>query len=361
MTVGLAARFLPVLGLVLGLAASVRAQAPEAGRIDEAIGKGIAFLGQVQHPWGEFPIHYIDRTTGASLDPGFDSSVFGTAHILLGLEGVEGVAGLEGMRDRAAAFLLAERQAGDVWRYYASRSSQYELLVPDVDDTAIVSLALLGRGVAPGGQARRIAGNALPSGLVGTWFFPPGWSHRPTYDNVLWDEHLSALEPDVVVTINACAFLAAVGSPVDRPAAAVVDVIGGGGEREFMVFYDSYLAMAHALIRAWRRGVAPFAVLLPRVEARILELRRSDGAFGWPMDTAFALSVLVATNAPDAVVDAAAARLLADQTGDGSWRRQHYFGSRRYPTLGFGSEAVTTGFCIEALHAYRRRGMRPWR
>lgn len=101
------------------------------------------------------------------------------------------------------------------------------------------------------------------------------------------------------------------------------------------------------------RSLAPpvFARLRTALTARILSCRQPEGGFGDVMRTAQALTALHRLDAGDRaeVVRPALDRLLAAQRSDGGWPECPAWLNQWGTTLGFGSEALTTAYCVEAL------------
>lgn len=220
-----------------------------------------------------------------------------------------------------------------MWRYWPR-------LPPDLDDAAICSLAarphlwlLLARNV------ELLLACRDRTGRFRTWMAGP--------------EHVnSVLNPaDSVVNANVVAYLG--DRPETRAAQCWLEtLVADGSEQDLALrFYPCPIDLYVALARA--RSLAPpvFARLRPALTARILSCRQPEGGFGDVMRTAQALTALHRLGAADRVevVRPALDRLRAAQRSDGGWPECLAWLGQPGTALGFGSEALTTACCIEAL------------
>lgn len=299
--------------------------------VREATALGLRFLQDAVGADGAWPVRrYANRELAG---PGSaESPPFVAGLGLLALrECDDPVAGRLCLRTRT--FLHACMEYPGVWRYWPR-------LPPDVDDTAICSLAagphlwlLLARNVALLASFRDHAGRFR------TWMAGP-------------ERVSAALNPvDSVVNANVVAYLG------DRPETRAAQqwletLVADGREEDLSLHYypttiDLYVALARA------RSLAPpvFARLRPILAARILSCRQPDGGFGDIMRTAQALTALhrLRADAYAGLARTAIGRLLAAQRADGGWPECLAWLGQPGTDLGFGSEAFTTACCVEAL------------
>ena len=299
--------------------------------VREAIALGLRFLQDAVGADGAWPVRrYANRELAG---PGsVEAPPFVAGLALLALrECDDPVAGR--LRRRTRTFLHACMEYPGVWRYWPR-------LPPDLDDTAICSLAatphlwlLLARNV------ELLLACRDPEGRFRTWMAGP-------------EQVSAAWNPvDSVVNANVVAYLG------DRPETRAAQrwlatLVAEGGERDLALRYypdpiDLYVAMARAC------SLAPpvFARLRPALAARILSCRQPEGGFGDVMRTAQALTALHRLRAADRaeVVRPALDRLRAAQRSDGGWPECLAWLGQPGTALGFGSEALTTACCIEAL------------
>jgi hypothetical protein len=336
----------------------------EAG---EAIQRGLAFLAAAQRPSGEFPVF---ASTVASLASGCepDPSVFPTALVTHSLSFCPDAAPL---RRRGAAFLKSEMDRFGLWRHWNHDHPHHRQLPPDLDDTSCASLALAeAREVFPDSRPLLLA-NRDPAGLFYTWIVPRlAWTgprhmavtvrqlaHLPTL--WLFFRRTSAAPSDVDAVVNANTLLYLGDFPGDG---AVVDFLVRAieedreaacdkwYENEFVLWYFLSRAIAGRSERGRARLLAKLAAARP---AGALEA---------------ALAACAALSCGERPSDPAIGALIALQQPDGAWPRGalYHGGRARLPGGGFaprhpdtphwGSEALTTGFCVEALARWAEPG-----
>jgi hypothetical protein len=329
-------------------------------RAAEAVARGAAFLAQVQRPDGEFPVY-------ASTDPSLeqacveDPSIFPTALIAGCLADCPEA---EAPRRRALAFLRAEMDAHGLWRHWPRHHPHAAQLPPDLDDTACASRAVALAGEAFPDNRGLLLANRDARGLFYTWVAPRlAWTTLPhmrvalrqlahAATLFLFFRTTSARPRDVDAVVNANALLHLGSFPGDAAVIAfLAKVVEQGRERDCDKWYEEPRVVRYFLARALA-GRAPDAMAM--LGSRLRE-DRPEGALH------LALHVSVMRSCGEAPDPAAVERLLALQQDDGAWPRAalYHGGRRRLRGGGFapphpdtprwGSEALTTGFCLEAL------------
>lgn len=328
----------------------------EAVRV--AVARGLAFLESVQLPSGEFPVF---ASTDPSLVEGcaLDSSVFPTALVVHSLASCRQAAPL---RQRAAIFLAAEMDPNGLWRHWTRAHPHASQLPPDVDDSSCAAAALAeSEGLA--GNREIILGNRRRDGLFLTWILPRlrggGAAHRraawPQLRHAatlfLFFRRTSAAPGDVDAVVNANAlFRLGDFDGRDKAVDFLLRVLREGAEERCDKWYENRFAIWYFFSRAIGADPAAAELILRRSATA-----RPTGA----MEAALAVSTALNCGAAPAL--GAVKALLAQQSGDGSWPRAAlYHGGRarlagggfapRHPdTPHWGSEALTTAFCVEAL------------
>ncbi len=330
----------------------------KAGAAKIALERALGFLESVQLPSGELPVYASNdpaMAEGGTLDP----SVFPTA---LAAYCLSFCAGAEPIRRRALAFLAAEMDRNGLWRHWTREHPHRAQLPPDLDDTSCASAAIADPARLAGNREILLC-NRRRDGLFLTWILPrlrprcaahrratwPQLRHAATL--LLFFRRTSARPGDVDAVVNANA-LFHLGDFDGR--GAVVDfllkVLRDGAEAECDKWYENPFAVRYFLSRA----------LAGEPEAAALIARRAAAE---PPANAFerALDLCAALNGGARPGEAEVDALLALQAADGSWPRAAlYHGGRlRRPGGGFaprhpdtphwGSEALTTAFCVEAL------------
>jgi hypothetical protein len=307
-----------------------------------AVARAIAFLRRTQRADGGFA-NLFWYSDAAPLEVG---NVFPAALIAHSLGYVP-----EGrkVREKALDFLAAEASPEGVWQHWAADDPNREFLPPDVDDTACASAVLRDGGRAVPGNETLLFANRDRRGLFYTWFtWRPRWSGlahlrliRPQLRHwrALWAlltrTTVSIHNVDAVVNANALFYLGL------RPETAAVppyllDVLKRHAEAESDNWYFNPFIVRYFLARAlapWHEEATglmrgKLAAAVPRT----------------PLETAMAQCARLYCGMPPD--DALAAGLLATQRASGAWPAEpFYHGKDCY----WGSEALTTGFAVEAL------------
>ncbi len=326
------------------------------GAIAQALCNALDFLRRSQLPYGEF-------RTYASPDPRmqagcrFDSSPFVTSLVLYAL-GFVGDPRAEAMVARGLDFLAAEMEGPGLWRYWSSRNPRHRQLPPDLDDVCCIAHVLQAHGrPVPDNRAILLA-NRDGAGRFYTWL-APRTSAPPelvgTIDRLVGAETLLAIllsgtinDVDCAVNANVLLYL----GRDDETRGAVeylLGVVRDGRERESSAFYPDPLAFYYLLSRAWSNGVSALAPTRMSVLDRLLPQQAGDGSFGTSLQTALAACTLLNFEQRAAALGRAVEHLLATQGRDGSWPRHALFLG---PAPYYGSEELTTAFCVEALSRF---------
>lgn len=334
--------------------------------MDAAIGRAVAFLAARQLPSGELPSY---RSTDATLQSGreFDSSPFPTALIAYSL-GFVGTAAARAVLERAAAFLLAEMEGPGMWRYWTREHPYHSVIPVDLDDVACASYVLRREGVPFPANEALIAANRDRRGLFQTWVVPrwpapaaPSWWRVALWQ---WAHPVAAFyfwklnecergDVDGVVNANVLLYLG------DRPETRAVvpylaAILRNGDEERCDKWHLNRFTFYYTLARAFHSGVGALGELREEVVARITARARPDGSIGESeLDTALAACALLAWGSDVPELERAVEHLLRAQDAEGGWRAvaMYYGGPKKY--FGWGSEELTTGFCVEALARYR--------
>lgn len=315
---------------------------------EEALARAIAFLEARQHADGEIPIEIYW--------PGFsrpDPSLFPTALAAHCLSFDPRAARL---RERALDLLEKEMLRGGFWKHRHHSNSQFHEMPPDVDDTACASASLRAGGRAVPDNTRRLLANRNRQGLFRTWLIREELLRRPIRTIRFFSITTSRpFDLDAVVNANVLFYLGR--RPETEAALAyVLRVLEEDVEATCDKWYDRAPIARYFFSRAFRAVAPEYGELVATRAAA----ERPDNA----LDLALTASTLLDWDRePDLEP------LLAAQLPSGGWPRAAlYTGGRpRLPGGGwfapldpmaplFGSEALTTAFCVEALsRALRRR------
>lgn len=325
-----------------------------------ALARATAYLERVQLADGRFGVRTTTRARPH--DPGEDdASVFPTAlavHCLTFWRPAAGIC------RRALSFLQDQQDGYGLWRHWTRDHPLARHLPPDLDDTSCASAALSAAGHAELGNRDLILANRNADGLFFTWFTPrPRWAGvrhlRATLRQLahapqlwLFYRRTSAKPGDVDAVVNANALHCLGCFPGDDAVVAfLTNVLETDRERQCDKWYENPFAIWYFFARA----------LAGRSEhaASLLAAKLRDARPGNALEAALSISAahVLGLTHPRERLD----QLITLQRADGSWpRAMLYHGGRARRSDGgfdephpdtphWGSDELTTAFCVEAL------------
>ncbi len=341
------------------------AKVTEIADLSASVVSGLSFLHSSQLPTGEFS-SYRFRDPYVASEREFDSSPFPTALIAYCLR-FFGVPKAKEMIAKAAQFLFREMEAGGIWRYWTSQHQYHRNIPPDLDDIACASSILQLNGINFPDNRKLVLANRSSKGLFYTWIIPRFAIPR-NFENfrVALKEALNPVslyyfwkltesEPedvDGVVNANMLFYLGE-GPETKNVIEYLIAVVQEGREESCDKWHLSRFNLYYAISRnifAKMKGLEPLRDLL--VE-RIVSAANDDGTIGGHLlDTALAVCSLLNLEVESPVLDRAIQAIVSAQTDTGAWPTLplYYGGPKKY--YGWGSEELTTAFCLEALVRY---------
>lgn len=349
------AALLCALALACALVACQRVQ-ENAGREEElrtaakaAVRWGVLFLDSRQSEAGEFPTYgwwgdEQPRSWWRVSRRWYVGTPFTASQILHSLTFVEDDETVRRVRERAVAYLLAEREPPGVWRYYAKRRPPH-VLSPDVDDAAQAWAALFEQGIAVDPRALEVLkASRMESGLFTTWIGDPSqWVG------------VDSNEVSIIVNLNALFLFALVGEPLPEVCRHVITYTKTNAFQRGALYYPSPLAYTYFLTRAYADGRASCLIeAVPAVRSYVLEHQQPDGGWGNDLETALGALTLLNVGEDGPAVRQGIRTLLGRQGLDDAWRLAPLYRGASRPIY-YGSSSLTTGFCLEALGKYLRR------
>lgn len=332
--------------------------------IDEAITQGIDFLHAGQLPSGTFQI-FCSPHPLLEQECKPDYSTFQTAQISYCLDFIQSEKAEEMLR-KAIHFLANAMQDGCVWRYTCSPNPDY--LAPDVDDTSCISSLLKRHGVSVPDNTGVLLGNRDSRGLFYTWILPRlTWTTHMSYWRVAlrqllklrqlyWFYTVTECKPsdvDLVVNANVLYYLGE--RPETEPVIRrLVQIIEEQAEETCDRYYANRFNFYYFLSRNRAAGVRAFEAVGNTIIKRIKSCALPDGVIGSHiLHTAQAACALMDWNDRSTVLDGAIQAILRARNQSGEWKRCPFYYSGPSQKLAWGSEELTTGFCLEALSRYR--------
>ena len=322
--------------------------------IQSSLEAALKFLSQRQFPHGEFPTYAAENR---KMNKGckFDSTPFTTAFILYSL-GFYHHTSIGEITARGLQFLQAEMKGPGLWRYWSSHHQSHAVLPPDLDDTSCISFVLKQNRISIANH-KIILANRNPDGLFYTWLFPrepiypelkkeisrwtkarsiPFFSITGTLDNV---DH--AVNANVLLYLGEC-----------KETQPVIDYVKQNlAERAFpgTSYYADGLVFYYLVSRAYHNGVISLQETRNAILPNLLTRKKSNGSFGSELLTALAICTALNFHEARRHFDDSISYLLRAQRENGSWKKSPcWLGPAPY----YGSEELTTAFCVEALARY---------
>ena len=308
-------------------------------RCAEAEKRGVEFLAANQRATGAFTTHEW-RTLNPDKKLTVDTP-FTASQVLYSLTFCEDSSTARAVSERAAAYLVGQREGPGIWRYQGRNG----WISPDVDDTAMALAALkrYGQPIAPEALVI-LRASRNEAGLFNTWVGDPS----------TW-KGIDSREIDPVVNLNGLLVFGFVRENLDEVCSYVLTQVESDKFRRGSPYYPSPLAFTFALSRAHLDGgVSCLAKAAPKIRTVTLELQEKDGAWGDDFETAVGLLTLLNLGERGDAVERAIGIIVARQMPDGGWAlAPAYSGDRG--RWRYGSRAVTTALCIEGLAKYLKR------
>ncbi len=267
-------------------------------------------------------------------------AVFTASQVLYSLSFCRDSASARGTEERAAKYLIAQREAPGVWHYYGAGTAIK--ISPDVDDTSVAWAALQRLQVpVPPAALDVVRASRDNNGLFTTWIGPAA-----TWVNI------DSRDIDTVVNINALLLFGLQRENLDAVCKYVLGQIDNDNFRRGTVYYRSPLMFAHAFSRAYGEGnVKCLEPGVGKLRDTILSLQNADGSWGNDLETAFGAVTLLNLDYRGSALDRAIKILVARQSNDGGWELAPAYRGAVQP-LNYGARALTTAVAIEALTKY---------
>jgi hypothetical protein len=318
-----------------------------ARSLTKAIRQGIAYLGSCQEADGGF-------ASLSARDERFSEgvytfrTVFSTALILQCLNALtDDDAELKAVREGCARYLVKERGPHGAWNYWASETPEKRTMPypDDLDDTfcAAAALCQYDPGLVPPEELAKLVTlltvqEVEEGGPYRTWIVGP--DAEPEWQDV-----------DIAVNANIGYFLHLQDVSLPRLNRYLADHIRNSSFAS--PYYPSRYPIVYFLSR-----------FCPATQQRIVrdavQSWQRDGRWGNPLDTALAVSTLLHCGAEPGTVETAIT-YVRDSVQAGCPPCPLYTGvnpERDRPYVA-GSAAITTAFCVLALHAFREASAAP--
>lgn len=310
-------------------------------KIKEAIEKGIDFLYRNQLDYGEFKTYASwNRWFVGSV---FDSVYFSTALILYSIKEITNEK-VRIITKKAIKFLLEGKESGGIWRFWTKRNKKK--LPPDLDDISVISYILKLNKIPFENNIPLILKNRNEENLFLTWLIQENDKKNVSWwiDKIHKIFDLAKYDIDDVVNVNVLIYL----GKEDPNVCSFINQLIESGQRRSL-YYPHNLSFYYAVSKAVREGIGCFQ----KNREKILEsiLKKEKDFLKKDLETALALNALFNFNYQGEEIEIGIDYLLKRQLKNGAWRRGVLF-LGPFPYRYYGSEELTTGFCLEALQKY---------
>lgn len=334
-------------------------------KINDSIMRGLEYLSEHQLPNGEFMSYYApDDKMKQWCVP--DSIVFFTALIAGSLLKLKSHEKVEEILKLSANFLTYQMSRGGVWNYFTKWNPLFNYCPADADDTVCSSYVLKSLNIDFVNNRNSILSNRNSKGLFYTWFIiRPKISFdkdflwimlrelkRPIKSLLFWIKHEGGRN-DIDAAVNAN-ILHYIGLDQDTEPIVkyLIEIINQEHELDCDKWYRNPITLYYFISRNYKIA-NDLHKIKDKLILRIYKYYNEDCSFGSSaLETALAISTLINFKDTDQRLDKAIDFLTSIQQSSGCWERNIFFYSGPSKTVGWGSEELTTGFCIEALNNY---------
>ena len=336
--------------------------------IQQAIDKGVRYLKNHQYPNGEFCCYYSpDDAMEEWCVP--DSTVFPTAIIATCLLSIEDHFDAKDIFRKSIPFFQYQMMRGGVMNYFTKWHPLFPLSPPDIDDTVFVHQFLQSQNIDCPDPSALILENRASNGLFYTWFtLRLNKSINRNYWLILLRElknpikgflfwkHNDCRRNDIDAVVNANVLYYLGLNEITQPTLNyLLKIIENNQEADCDSWYRNTFTFYYFFSRTLAKGISVTKAIYQAIITRIIAQSKSDGSIGnSPLNTAFAITCLVNLNYKGKLLQDAVSYLVKSQKETGEWPRQIFFYSGPKQAVGWGSEELTTGFCIEALANYQK-------
>lgn len=337
-------------------------------KITQSIDKGVNYLYHHQLPNGE----YIAYTSG---DPAMlawtfpDSTLFSTAIICHNLKYISNKQS-EKIQHKAMMFLGGEKSKNGLWNHFTKLHIYKKVCPNDIDDTCCISSLYKDKGINFPNPSNipLIMTNINKKGLFYSWFLFRIKLIRNKQILKIGLERLLNIVPntffwfkveaskkdiDAVVNANALYYLGE--SKKTLPIIdLIINVITQEKEENCDLWYREPFIVYYFFSRNYYKGILKLEPIVEPIIKRLLSKVKPDGRIGDTiLDTAWAICTILNFNYKCDELKHAVDFLIKNQSENGCWPRWIAYWGGPQKLKGWGSEELTTGFCLEAIARYK--------
>ncbi|RQO69608.1 hypothetical protein DBR43_16175 [Pedobacter sp. KBW06] len=340
----------------------------EQSGAEQSMLKGVKYLYDHQYPNGEFCCYIGDEDEMKMCIT--HSNVFPTSLISQSLLHLRHLPEVNQILEMAGAFLQYQSMRAGVWNNFTILNPLFPICPPDVDNTACASKVLqaLNKGYQPNEEI--LLANRNKSGLFYTWFtFRPSlvpikdfWllnlralKHPVSY--LLFWRNTEAGRYDIDGAVNAnVMFYLGLNEKTAPIVPYLLDIIDKEKEGDCDLWYRNPFTIYYFISRNYEAGIQQLEPAKEKMITRVVKTAKNNGAFGdGVLDTALGIITLINCGYYSPLLDSAVQYLISEQQSSGGWIRWAVYYGGPKKRLCYGSEEMTTGFCLEALSLYDKK------
>jgi hypothetical protein len=337
-------------------------------KLEESLSLAIRYLHQHQYPNGEFCCYLGHEDAMKDTIP--DSNVFPTSLIAYALLNLQHIKEVEEMLNRAAAFLQFQSMRGGVWNNFTSWHPYFPICPADVDNTACASKVLQALYKEFPDNEEILLANRSKNGLFYTWYaLRPNKVRIKNYWLLLLRELKYPIKSMMFWLKNACNrndIDAAVNAnvlfylglrPSTKPIISyLLDIIEKNKEADCDKWYRHPFSIYYFISRNYAAGILDLEPVRESIIDRVLSTARQNGQLGKSiLDTAWGMISLIHLKCDPSKLQKSADYLLSQQGVYGEWPRWAVYYGGPDKSITYGSEEMTTAFCIEALSCFKQQ------
>lgn len=333
--------------------------------VDQAILKGVDFLEDHQFPNGEFCCYIGDEDEMKMCIT--QSNIFPSSLIAYSLLQLRHLPVVNRILDQTAAFLQYQTMRAGVWNNFTILNPLFPICPPDVDNTVCASYVLAALNKPYPANEQMILANRSKSGLLYTWYtFRPFYVpikdywmlslralKHPISSFLFWkNTEASPYDIDGVVNANVLFHL---GYKAETAIIVpyLLNIIQTKKEADCDLWYRNPFTIYYFFSRIYKAGIKEMEPAKSSINERVLQSANADGSFGTGvLDTALGIITLLNGDQDHPKIKHAVEFLLIRQKKSGGWPRWALYYGGPKKRLCYGSEELTTGFCLEALNLF---------
>lgn len=336
--------------------------------IESSIQRGLSYLENHQYPNGEFCC-YIAQDIDLKKDCLPDTSIFATTLICNSLSSLKEYPSVQPMLEKAGWLIKSHQLRGGVWDYYTGWHLLYKIVPPDVDDTVFASQLMTTLNLPYINNIPPLLSNRNRQGLFYTWFLPrfsakgnkTHWRIgcrmlRSPFKCLLMYKQIGCRPNDVDAVVNANVLYYLGYNENTAPIIPyLIDIVDNQQEASCDNWYHNPFAFYYFVSRNYTHCSVMLEPIKQKIINRILSTITSNGCMkGSLLDTALGIASLLNLNYRGEELEKAIKYLISEQYKTGEWQRKALYHGGTTGKGSFGSEELTTGFCLEALAKYKQ-------